>query len=250
MNSRSGWRLVRRALLALALLPVMAHAQQAPTPEQQIRGKLAQARPDFKIETVQPSVVDGIYEVQIINGPLVYFSEDGDFFFLGDLFSVGISGLVNLSEQRRDLDRKELIAAVDAGDMIVFPAEGGRKASVTVFTDVDCFYCQKLHQEVPAMNKAGIEVRYLAYPRSGIGGESYRKIASAWCAEDPNTAITRLKNRQEIDENVCAGNPVAEQFVLGQQAGVRGTPALVLESGEMVPGYLSADDLVTRLGIN
>ena len=124
------------------------------------------------------------------------------------------------------------------------------RASVTVFTDVDCFYCQKLHNEVPAMNERGIEVRYLAYPRAGVGSESYRKIASAWCDKDPQEAITRLKNRQNIPENVCPGNPVADQFMLGQQAGVRGTPALVLESGEMVPGYLSAQDLAARVGIN
>ena len=107
-----------------------------------------------------------------------------------------------------------------------------------------------MHQEVPALNKAGVEVRYLAYPRAGIGSDSYRKIASAWCADDPQDAITKLKARQEIPENVCAGNPVAAQYSLGQRAGVRGTPALVLETGEMVPGYMAADDLVKRMGIN
>jgi thiol:disulfide interchange protein DsbC len=237
-------------LLAALLWPLTGQAQEAPDPAELIRAKLGQARPDFKVENVQPSVVDGIYEVQLADGPLLYTSADGDFFFLGDLFAVSMGGIVNLSEQRRDLDRKQLMAGIAEKDMIVFPAEGTRKASVTVFTDVDCFYCQKLHQEVPAMNKAGIEIRYLAYPRSGIGSESYRKIASAWCAEDRNTAMTRLKSREDIDENVCPGNPVAEQFMLGQQVGVRGTPALVLESGQMVPGYLSAEDLASRLGIN
>ena len=100
------------------------------------------------------------------------------------------------------------------------------------------------------MNAMGIEVRYLAYPRSGIGGESYRKIASAWCADDRNTAMDKLKNRENIPENVCSKNPVADQFALGQQVGVRGTPAMVLESGQMLPGYLSADDLAGRLGIH
>jgi thiol:disulfide interchange protein DsbC len=132
----------------------------------------------------------------------------------------------------------------------VFPAEGERRAFVSVFTDVDCFYCQKLHQEVPELNRRGVEVRYLAYPRAGVGSDSYRKIASAWCASDKLTAMTRLKNRETIPDNVCPGNPVADQFLLGQKVGVTGTPALVLESGQLLPGFMPADALVQRLGIN
>ena len=98
--------------------------------------------------------------------------------------------------------------------------------------------------------RAGIEIRYLAYPRAGVGSESYRKIATAWCADDRQQAITMLKNRQSIPDNVCPGNPVADQFMLGQQAGVRGTPALVLEDGQMVPGYVSAVELVKTLGLD
>ena len=225
-------------------------AQAQDTVGDTIRGKLQQARPDFKISSVKPSAVDGIYEVQIGGGPVIYATADGDFFFLGDLFAVGVGGIVNLAEQERDVARKTLIDAVPTEDMIVFGAEGETRAHITVFTDVDCFYCQKLHKEVPAMNAKGIEVRYLAYPRSGIGGESYRKIASAWCAADSQKAITMLKNRENIPDNVCPDNPVANQFMIGQQAGVRGTPAVVLESGEMLPGYLSAADLAGRLGIN
>ena len=253
MKVVSGNKVVGSLLLALSAVLVFStpvRAQEVAAPAELISSKLQQARPDFKVGSVKRSAIAGLYEVQIENGPLVYSSADGDFFILGDLFSVGVGGIVNLAEQRRDIERRELIAGVAAKDMIIFPAEGDARASITVFTDVDCFYCQKLHKEVPAMNKAGIEVRYLAYPRSGIGGESYRKIASAWCAPDRNTAMTQLKNREEIAENVCPGNPVAEQFALGQQVGVRGTPALVLESGQMLPGYLSADDLVARLGIN
>ena len=237
-------------LLGTALLLGQATAQEADSVAAAISGKLQQARPDFTISSVQPSVVEGIYEVQIDGGPVIYATADGDFFFLGDLFSVGASGIVNLAEQQRDRARKALIEAVAIEDMVVFSPAEETRAHVSVFTDVDCFYCQKLHKEVPAMNAKGIEVRYLAYPRSGIGGESYRKIASAWCAKDSRKAITMLKNRESIPDNVCEGNPVADQFMLGQQVGVRGTPALVLESGELLPGYLSADDLAGRLGIN
>lgn len=234
-------------LAAMLLLPLPSAAQESP--EASIAAKLQQARPDLKVESVRASVATGLYEVTLSAGPVLYATADGDFFVLGDLFAVSLDGLTNLSEQQRDIARKELLATVKPEDMIIFSPEGEVKGQVSVFTDVDCFYCQKLHREVPAMNEAGIEVRYLAYPRAGVGSESYRKIASAWCAEDPQKAITALKNRQQIPENVCPGNPVADQFMLGQKAGVRGTPAVVLESGEMVPGYLSATDLAGRLGV-
>ena len=249
---------LRRPLAALAFLlaavltlagPSVAETSAEETPEASIAAKLHQARPDLKVSGVKPSVAPGLYEIQLADGPVLYATADGDFFVLGDLFAVNIDGIVNLAELQRDTERKELMASVDREDMIIFSPDGETRAAVAVFTDVDCFYCQKLHKEVPALNEAGIEVRYLAYPRAGVGSESYRKIASAWCAKNPRDAITKLKNRQSIADNVCPGNPVADQYMLGQKAGVRGTPALVLESGEMVPGYLSAQDLATRLGI-
>jgi thiol:disulfide interchange protein DsbC len=250
MKPASLRKTLRAALTAALLLCLPAAAVAEETPEATIKAKLQQARSDLAVKSVQASVAPGLYEVQLTAGPILYATADGDFFVLGDLFAVGLDGIVNLAEQQRDIARKELMASIDPDDMIIFAADGERRGSITIFTDVDCFYCQKLHQEVPALNEAGVEVRYLAYPRAGVGSESYRKIASAWCADDPRDAITRLKSRQEIPDNVCPGNPVADQFMLGQQAGVRGTPALVLESGEMVPGYVSADELVQRMGIN
>jgi thiol:disulfide interchange protein DsbC len=241
--------LLASALLTASLLTAPAKAADQ-APEAVIAAKIQQARPDLQVERVQASVASGLYEVTLQGGAVLYATENGDFFVLGDLYSVNIDGLTNLSELERDVARKELIASVKREDMIVFSPEGEVRSSVTVFTDVDCFYCQKLHREVPALNKAGIEVRYLAYPRAGVGSESYRKIASAWCADNPQQAMTALKSRQQIQENVCPGNPVADQYLLGQKAGVRGTPAMVLESGEMVPGYMSAEDLAARLGVN
>ncbi len=219
-------------------------------PEADIRGKLQLARPDFQIVSIEPSVVAEIYEVQLTAGPVLYVTANGDFFFLGDLFSVGVGGIVNLAEQQRDLQRIELLAGVEQKDMIIFPAEGETQGAITVFTDVDCFYCQKLHREVPALNRAGVEVRYLAYPRAGVGSESYRKIATAWCANDRQGALTRLKNRETLPDHVCPGNPVADQYMLGQKVGVRGTPALVMENGRLLPGYMSAGDLTARMGID
>ena len=144
--------------------------QAADADEQIIRSKLLQARPDFQISSVKPSPVNGIYEVELGGGPVLYVSADGDFFILGDLFSVGVGGIVNLAEKQRDRARKTLIDSVAREDMVVFAADEETRATVTVFTDVDCFYCQKLHKEVPAMNAKGIEIRYLRVPASGREG--------------------------------------------------------------------------------
>ncbi|MBT8149339.1 MAG: DsbC family protein [Gammaproteobacteria bacterium] len=209
---------------------------------------LKKARPDFDFESVQPTQVKGIYRTTIIGGPTIYITEDGKHFFAGDFFEVGDNDIINIAEQEMEADRKTSMAALKNKDMIIFSPKK-TKALVYVFTDVDCYYCQKLHREVPELNELGVEVRYLAYPRAGIGSASYRKIASAWCADDANDALTRLKAGEDIAENVCKNNPVAAQFKLGGRLGVTGTPALVTAEGKLLPGYMPAATLAKRLGL-
>ncbi|MFN2289169.1 MAG: DsbC family protein [Chromatocurvus sp.] len=202
------------------------------------------------VESARYSDMPGMLEVKFRDGPLVYASEDGAFFIIGDLYAVGPDGYVNLAEQRRDRERKSALAEVSQDDMIVFPAEGETRGHITVFTDTTCFYCQKLHREVPALNKRGVEVRYLAYPRSGVESDGFRQLATAWCAADPQETLTRMKNREAVADNVCSGNPVAQQFELGQELGVRGTPAIITPGGQMIPGYRPVDDLLSTLGLD
>ncbi|HQY69687.1 MAG TPA: thioredoxin fold domain-containing protein [Pseudomonadales bacterium] len=228
---------------------IMGAGARAEDPQAEVILKaLSAARPDLQYEQPRPSPVAGLYEVQVKGGPLLYIDADGSHFIAGDLFAVQKSGFVNLAEQGRQKERAELIAAVKPEDMIIFAPENP-KATIAVFTDVDCGYCRKLHSEVAELNALGIAVHYLAFPRAGLGSPSFRKIASAWCAKDPGAALTSLKNGEEIPENVCADNPVAAQMLLGEQVGVNGTPALVLEDGTLVPGYRPAKDLAKLLGI-
>jgi thiol:disulfide interchange protein DsbC len=221
-----------------------------PAVDKALRAKLDNPAMGLKVDSVAASELPGMYEVQFENGPMVYATADGGFFLVGDLFAVRSEGFVNLAEQRRDALRVEQLASVSVDEMIVFPAEGETRAHITVFTDATCFYCQKLHGEVPELNKRGVEVRYLAYPRAGVGSDGYRQLATAWCAEDPQDTITRLKNREQVADDVCPGNPVSSQYELGQVVGVRGTPAIITETGRMIPGYQSADDLMVTLGLN
>lgn len=214
-----------------------------------ISSALAAARPDLRVTGVVETPVNGIYKTTIANGPAVYSTADGQFFMAGELFRVQPGAIVNLTEQEMNGERARLLAEVNVDDMIVFSPAGDVKGVVSVFTDVDCGYCQKLHNEVPQLNAMGIEVRYLAFPRMGIGSGAYNKIVSAWCAADKQDALTKLKSRKSIPENLCAANPVNEQYATGQQMGISGTPAIVLNNGELIPGYVPADKLAARIGL-
>lgn len=204
--------------------------------------RLKTLRPDIPIENVAQTPIPGIFALELAGGTVFYGTADGRYLFAGDLYELGESDLVNLAEAGRAERRRVLMADVAQKDMVIFSPKGPTRSVVNVFTDVDCGYCQKLHQEVPELNDLGVEVRYLAYPRAGIGSASYQKIVSAWCAADPNTALTRLKARQSIPEATCP-NPVADQYELGREMGISGTPAIVLEDGTLLPGYMPAGRL-------
>ena len=231
---------------AQAAEPVAA----VPSLEEKIKQKFSESRPGIQLGEIKPSPIDGLYSVQVLGGPVLYVTADGSHFVMGDLFAVVPGGFVNLAEQAREAGRAETMATLKRDEQIVFPAkQQPAKASITVFTDVDCYYCQKLHQEVPDLNRIGIDVRYMAFPRAGVGSDSYKKIASAWCADDKLDAMTKLKNRQKIPTNVCADNPVAQQYNLGQQLGVTGTPAMITDQGRLMPGYMPALQLARALGV-
>lgn len=236
--------------LTLALGAVTATADEvAPETAKRIIDNLKQARGDLEYSEVKPSPIPGLYEVRVTRGPTLYVGEGGEFLVAGDLFGIQPNGFVNLQEQARAEERAVAMAKVDKRDAIVFAPDGETKAFVNVFTDVDCGYCQKLHREVPELNAMGIEVRYLGYPRAGIGSQSYKKLVTAWCADDPQTTLTKLKSGESVAIDTCDNNPVAEQYELGAQVGVTGTPSLVMDDGTMLPGYMPAEELAKALGV-
>ena len=237
-------------------MPLMCSLWITGASSQEIEDRMGAALSAFAgqpigIESVRPSPAPGIVEVQVINGPLLYATEDGGYFFLnGDLHQVSVSGAVNLTEERRSLARKEQLAAVSLEDMVVFSPKGETRDYVSVFTDVTCFYCQKLHREVDQLNAKGVEVRYLAFPRGGINSDGAKKLATAWCADDQQTTLTELKAGMDLPVNDCADSPIAAQYQLGQEMGVSGTPAIITSSGMMIPGYRPAADLIVALGLD
>ncbi|MCW8196305.1 DsbC family protein [Proteobacteria bacterium 005FR1] len=242
---------LKRLIIASACVVALPAFAAGPSPEiaERIIERLKQARGDLDYSEVKLSPIPGLYEVRVVGGPTLYVSEDSKFFVAGDLFSIKDGQFVNIQEQARAKERAKLMAGIDKKDQIVFSPAGETKAYVHVFTDVDCGFCQKLHKEIEQITAKGIEVRYLAYPRAGVNSQSAKKLATAWCADDPQATLTKLKNREPVDVKVCENNPVAEHYKLGGLVGVSGTPNMVTEDGELIGGYLPADKLAERLGV-
>lgn len=206
-------------------------------------------RPDLPVEAVFPTSVSGLVGVDLPEGTTLYMTADGKHMIIGDMFAIG-EDLQNLTEQRRSVKRKALIDTVDLSDMVIFPPKGKVRAVLNIFTDVDCGYCRKLHNEIEDYGKYGIEIRYLAYPREGLQSETAQTMRSVWCSSDRATALTRAKNNQRIAQRDCPDDPVDAQFALGRQIGVTGTPAIVTSQGELLPGYVPAPQLAQRLGLD
>lgn len=226
-------------LAALFALPIGAAETSAGDARAVIAGKF----PGVDIEDVRPSLIEGLYEVAI--GPdLAYVSRDGRYVIAGDMYAIDTHE--NLTEANRTRLRIAILAGLDERDMIIFkPAVV--KHTITVFTDVECGYCRKLHAEMEQINRLGIQVRYLAYPRGGPDTADWRKMEAVWCAKDRRAAITEAKQGREVKSSACGATPVAKQYQLGGQLGVRGTPAIFTSGGEYIGGYLPPLQLLQQL---
>lgn len=208
------------------------------------RVELASKIPGTKPDDLRESPIPGIYELSK-GTDIAYVTTDGKYAISGDLFDVASND--NLTEKTRRAERSRLIASLPESQMVVF-APKDPKYTVTVFTDIDCGYCRKLHSQIADYNRLGIKVRYLFYPRSGPDTESWAKAEEVWCSPNRSDALTRAKLGEEIKgPKRCSGSPIAREYALGQDVGVRGTPAIVLENGEMLPGYLPPAMLANHL---
>ncbi len=182
---------------------------------------------------VAATPIDGIYELQA-GTQLYYLSSDGKYLISGNILNMATKE--NLTENRLKSIRVGAIGGVGAEQMISYKAKD-EKHQVTVFTDIDCGYCRKLHAEMDQYNDLGITVNYLFYPRTGPGSASYKSAISVWCNADRNDAMTRAKQGEQLKEVKCT-NPIAKHFILGNDMGINGTPAIVTAQGDMMPGYL------------
>jgi thiol:disulfide interchange protein DsbC len=238
------------AISTMATLVGAAAAQTISTPKskpaeknEDIRVNLAKQLPGTKPEDVRPSPIPGVYEIAI-GTSIAYISADGKYLISGDMYEIASKN--NLSEVKRSQSRMKTMASIKESDTIVF-GPAAAKHTVTVFIDVDCGYCRKMHAEIAELNKLGVRVRYTAYPRSGPGTSSWAKMETIWCSKNRRDALTKAQLDEDIGELKCGATPVASQFKLGDDLGVNGTPAIFTESGDYIGGYLPPQKLVAYL---
>jgi len=235
----------------IALVPGSAVFAQA-TPAAPAKAAEAKADPraaivnkidGLKLEDVRISPITGLFEISR-GSDINYVSGDGRYIIVGDMIDLDSDS--NLTETRRRGIRSRIIETVPENEMLVFSPKDP-KYTITVFTDIDCSYCRRLHSQMTEYNRLGIRVRYLFFPRSGPNTDSWRKAESVWCAANRNDALTRAKNGEEIKSAKCAGDVVARDYELGHKLDVEGTPAIILPSGEMLPGYAPPSQLAKYL---
>ena len=253
----------RFPLLAVLLLPLAACARSDATPAASApsvanaatapatngadpRIALAAKVPGSKPEDFRATPVPGIFELTH-GADISYVSADAKFVFSGDLYRVAAKGdFPNLSEGRRRELRLAKLDEIPESQMLVFGPEKA-KHTITVFTDVDCPWCRRLHSQMADYNKLGIRVRYMFFPRTGPDTESWAKADAVWCSADRKAAFTKAKAGEDLAPKACPGSPVAREYQLGHDIGVTGTPGVVIETGELIPGYMAPAQLLAHI---
>lgn len=219
----------------------------------ELRIRLQSIFTNTKIEQISRDEDLGMFRILMDNLDEYFVTFDGKYLLTGDQYLIEQGKdkrlkAVNLSSLEKQKRQLGVIKQLDAKKLIVFPAQGPTKGWVLVFTDIDCGYCRTFHRQIEEVTKLGIEVRYAAFPRSGIGTDSYRKAVEVWCAPNSLQAMTDAKNGRKVKAEQCP-NPVEEHYAIGIKAGVRGTPTMFTSNDKVVPGYVPASRLAEILAI-
>lgn len=240
-----GRRLLQVGITSLIGFGAAVHAQSE---VDVVRGNLEQVIPaQMAIASIEQTAMESVYQVQAGNETLFVYSKD-EFVMIGEVFDT--ERRVSLTQEVKNKEREVAMSELDAmpeTEMIIMGDKSAERY-VTVFTDTDCGWCQKFHQDVPTLAAGGLKVRYLMWPRAGLESDSYREAVSVWCAEDQGKAMTAAKSRQEVESKTC-DNPVAEQYQLGFRLGVQGTPFVMMDNGKVMGGYVPPDQLLTEAGL-
>ncbi len=210
---------------------------------EQVRAVVTGLFDEIEPQHITASPIDGWYMIR--KGAIVaYISSDGRYLLQGDLIDLEFQ--VNLSEESRDEARRAMMSEIPRENMIIFSPEEV-KYSISVFTDLDCTYCRRLHSEIDEYLAEGIEVRYLLYPRNGPRSASWVKAEQVWCSDNRKEALTLAKLDQEFQSRDCDASMVSTHYLMGKDVGLQGTPAIVFENGQLVSGYISAQRLSEQL---
>ncbi len=233
--------MIKIKILSFILLLLCGYSINAWSDQDTIKLAVIKAMPGSEIDSVSPSPIDGLYEV-VIGPSLFYVSADGRHLFNGNLYDLQAPPAErDLTEPKVAVARTNAISKIGPDNMIVFKSPN-QKQVVSVFTDVDCGYCRKLHSEMDQYLAEGITIQYLFYPRAGLNSESYEKAVAVWCSDDRRSSLTKVKKGETIEMKNC-DNPIASHVKLATTLGIRGTPMIVKDSGEVLPGYVPAKKL-------
>lgn len=245
---------MKKTLIAMALAmgfvaPAVAEPNENEMRARLITSVLSEAVPNVKVVGVKESPLPGLFEVELTGG-IVYATADAKHILQGDLLAINGREVTNLTDKSLSVKRVKEINAFPKKHMITYKAKGKEKAAVTIFTDVDCGFCRKQHLELTELNKAGVTVNYVPYPRGGMESQTAGKMHDVWCASDRKTAITAVKTDQPaVSAKPKCKSPVKDGFELGQRIGVTGTPAIYDKTGKYIGGYLTAEQMLVALGM-
>ena len=234
---------MNKILLPLLVITSCAFSKE---PTKEIIAGVKSLAPMATVSSIEDTPIKGVSEIIIETGrggEVYYISSDGKFLLNGNM--IDTTSRQDLTENKKSGIRKEIVSQFGKSERIDFFPDD-MKHHLTVFTDIDCGYCRKLHNQIDDYNKLGIGISYLFYPRSGLNTPSYDKAVTVWCSKDQHSAMTNAKSGVTIETKKC-DNPVSEHYKAGQAAGVTGTPAMVLDDGKLLPGYLPPDALLQKL---
>ncbi len=238
---------MKQKLMALAvLLPLFSTTAPALAESdlQAIKRTISERLPGATVDHVAPSPIKGIYEVGVDGGDIIYVSADGRYLLSGVM--IDLVTQENLTERVLAGRRVKVLDGVPENSMIIYEPEGEVKHTLTTFTDIDCPYCRKMHREMALLNRMGIRVRYMLFPRAGVASKSYEKAVSVWCADDQQGEMTKAKTGAIPELRECQ-NPVREQMALARRLGLQGTPYTITDTGRAINGYVPAPELLESL---
>lgn len=233
---------------ALAFSAMTFSQAWADSLEDKLAAAFQATQPDLKIEQITASPAQGVSEVKLSNGDYLYATEGGRYLFAGRLIELSGSEFRDLTEERQQQDRADMLANIDLNKSITYKAQGTEQHEVFVFTDVSCGYCKNFHTHIDEIAQRGITVHYLAFPRAGVSSPVGELMGRAWCSEDQQSALTEIKSSNRLSQTpVPCRAPISEHYALAQKLGVRGTPAIFDRHGNSLGGYLDTEQLVTAL---
>ena len=230
-------------ILILSMLALVSCTQQDTTiyTTKDAEEKFIKSYPDLKIDSIE-KINNSFFEI-LIGEQIFYLTTDLNYLLAGNV--IDINSGINLTQQKIENFRLSVLDTLDKNDTIIYKPEQTDHV-ITVFTDITCPYCKKLHNEISDLLENNIEVRYVLFPRNGIDDDAYTNMSSLWCSENRKNLLEKAFDGDFIDEIKC-DNPLARNLELAYTLRVNGTPMIFTESGKVIPGYVPYKQILNTL---